>query len=70
MVEFSQMLVRKRANVESEDLRRLRDVGLSEGEIVEVVANVVANIFTNYINRVADTPLDFPAAPVLESVGR
>jgi hypothetical protein len=64
------MLVRKRANVECEDLRRLRDVGLSEGEIVGVVANVVANIFTNYINRVADTPLDFPAAPVLESVGR
>ncbi|CAN5639597.1 hypothetical protein BH23GEM5_BH23GEM5_14960 [soil metagenome] len=70
MVEFSQMLVRKRANVENEDLRRLRDVGLSEGEIVEVAANVVANIFTNYINHVADTPLDFPAAPVLENVGR
>lgn len=70
VVEFSRTLVRERANVGDEELQRLRDVGLSEGEIVEVVANVVANIFTNYINHVADTPLDFPAAPVLENVGR
>jgi uncharacterized peroxidase-related enzyme len=70
VVEFARMLVRQRANVQDEDLRGLREAGISEGEIVEVVAHVVANIFTNYINHVADTPLDFPAAPVLESVGR
>ena len=70
VVEFSRTLVRERANVGDEELQRLREAGLSEGEIVEVVANVVANIFTNYINHVADTPVDFPAAPVLESVGR
>lgn len=70
VVEFSRTLVRERANVGEEELQRLREAGLSEGEIVEIVANVLANIFTNYINHVADTPVDFPAAPVLESVGR
>ena len=34
--------------------------GLSEPDIVETVANVAVNIFTNYINHVADTDIDFP----------
>lgn len=70
VVEFSRTLVRERANVGDEQLRRLREAGISEGEIVEIVANVVANIFTNYINHVADTPVDFPVAPALDSAGR
>jgi uncharacterized peroxidase-related enzyme len=66
IVGFAQTMVRDRANVSDADMQRLRDVGLSEGEIVETVANVVLNIFTNYINHVADTPVDFPAAAALE----
>jgi hypothetical protein len=27
---------------------------------VETVANIALNIFTNYINHVARTPIDFP----------
>lgn len=65
VVEFARILVRERGNASDADVQRLRDAGLSEGEIVEVVANVVANIFTNYINHVADTPVDFPLAPTL-----
>jgi uncharacterized peroxidase-related enzyme len=70
VVEFAQTMIRERANVTDADLQRLRDAGLSEGEIVEVVANVVANIFTNYVNHVADTPVDFPLAPALQTAGR
>ncbi len=70
IVEFAQTIVRERANVSDADVQHLRDAGLSEGEIVETVANVVLNIFTNYINHVADTPVDFPAAQGLAAAGR
>jgi len=34
--------------------------GLSDADIVETVGNVVVNIFTNYLNNVAETDIDFP----------
>lgn len=37
-----------------------RAAGLSDGDILEVVGNVVANIFTNYTNHIAETEIDFP----------
>jgi uncharacterized peroxidase-related enzyme len=43
------------------DLVAARNAGLSNADIVETVANVVANIFTNYLNHVAATDIDFPA---------
>jgi alkylhydroperoxidase family enzyme len=70
VVEFAQTLVDERANVAEAGVQRLRDPGPSDGEIIETVANVVLNIFTNYINHVADTPVDFPAAAELAAAGR
>jgi hypothetical protein len=46
--------------VKDSDLQRARAAGLTDGEIVETVANVVLNIFLNYINHVARTVVDFP----------
>ena len=37
-----------------------RQMGVDDAAIVEVVANVAINVFTNYLNRVADTVIDFP----------
>jgi len=31
--------------------------------IIEVVAHVALNVFTNYVNNVAETTVDFPAVP-------
>jgi len=70
VVEFAQTMVRDRANVKDADVQRLRAAGLSDGAIIEVVANVVLNIFTNYVNHVAETPLDFPDTAALEAVLR
>ena len=47
--------------VEDADLASAHDAGLTEADSVETVANVVANIFTNYLNHVAGTDIDFPA---------
>ncbi|BCH25031.1 carboxymuconolactone decarboxylase family protein [Mesorhizobium sp. L-8-3] len=51
----------ERGMVADSDLRAARKAGLSDADIVETVGNVVANIFTNYLNHVAATDIDFPA---------
>ena len=43
----------------------MREAGFSDAEITEIVANVVLNIFTNYINQVAQTTVDFPLVTVV-----
>ena len=42
-----------------------RQAGLDQAAIVEVVAHVALNVLTNYVNNVAQTTVDFPAAPAL-----
>lgn len=41
-------------------LDELRDKGLGEAELVEIIAHVALNVFTNYFNHVAETDIDFP----------
>jgi uncharacterized peroxidase-related enzyme len=37
-----------------------RRAGLSDAELVELIANVALTIFTNYLNEFAGTDIDFP----------
>ena len=57
---FARALVEKRGWVSDDDLAAVRGVGHDDGAIVEIVANVAANLFTNYFNHVAQTDIDFP----------
>jgi uncharacterized peroxidase-related enzyme len=41
-------------------LDEVRRAGISDPEIVELVANVALTIFTNYLNELAGTDIDFP----------
>ena len=61
ILQLAVAVVQARGQVTDADLTAARGAGLSEADIVETVANVVANIFTNYLNHVADTDIDFPA---------
>ncbi len=61
---FAQKLVVSRGQVSDEELAAVRAAGYSEAEIVEVIAHVALNIFTNYFNHVAQTVVDFPAVDV------
>ncbi len=65
ILKFAVKLVNHRAAVHEDDLDRLRDVGVDDGEIAEIIANVALNLFTNYFNCVAETEIDFPELPVL-----
>ncbi len=65
VLQLSRDIVDKRGQLSDRDIQLARQAGISDGEIAEVVANVVLNIFTNYFNIVAGTDVDFPVAPKL-----
>jgi len=50
----------QRGEISDGALASARAAGLTDGEIVETTAHVALNIFTNYINHVARTVVDFP----------
>lgn len=64
-LEFAWQIVRLRGKVSDKDVEQVRNAGYTDGEISEIVANAVLNVFTNYFNLVAGTESDFPAAPTL-----
>ena len=67
VIHFAQQIVTQRGWVTDNDVSRLRDAGYGDREIVEIIANVAMNIFTNYFNHVAGTELDFSEVPELAS---
>jgi uncharacterized peroxidase-related enzyme len=59
-VEFAARVVRQKGHVSDEDVRGVKAAGYTDGEIVEIVQHVALNTWTNYINSVAGTAIDFP----------
>jgi uncharacterized peroxidase-related enzyme len=53
-----------RGHVDDVTLDAARDADITDAEIVEVVAFVALNVFTNYLNSVAQTAIDFPEVPL------
>lgn len=62
---FASKIVQERGQVTDADIAALRQHGFTDGDITEIIANVVLNIFTNYFNIAAGTEIDFPVAPAL-----
>lgn len=60
ILTFAQTLVSKNGHVSNEDVAAVKAVGLTDGEIGEVIGHVGLNILTNYFNNTAETELDFP----------
>ncbi|MFC4376954.1 carboxymuconolactone decarboxylase family protein [Nocardia halotolerans] len=60
VLTFAAAVVRSRGEVTEVELKAARAAGLTDGEIVEVVAGVALNVFTNYLNKVVDTDIDWP----------
>jgi uncharacterized peroxidase-related enzyme len=60
LLRLSDALVRGQGSISPETLQAVREAGVTDAEITEVVANIALNVFTNYFNIVADTEIDFP----------
>ncbi len=62
---FVRNLILRRAEVQDSDIADLKAVGYSDGEIAELIANAVLNVFTNYFNFICHTENDYPKVKLL-----
>jgi len=60
LVQFVQYLVSTRGTVSADRVASFREAGFSDQQVVETIAAVSAILFTNMVNRVNDTVIDFP----------
>lgn len=56
-----------RGHISDATLAAARAAGISDAEVVETVALVALNVFTNYLNSVAGTEIDFPVVALDEA---
>jgi uncharacterized peroxidase-related enzyme len=64
LLGFAAAVLEHRGDVPEDDLAEARADGLTDAELVEVVAEVALNTFTNYANRLARPEYDFPEVPL------
>ncbi|WP_459463907.1 carboxymuconolactone decarboxylase family protein [Rhizobium sp. No.120] len=57
---FARKLVRERGHVTEQDVDGVRRAGYSDAQIVEIIAHVALNVFTNFVNEALRTEIDFP----------
>jgi uncharacterized peroxidase-related enzyme len=60
MLRFTRSVVLQRGEISDEDFQAMGKAGFTDEQIVEIVANIALNIFSNYFNSVAKTEVDFP----------
>lgn len=60
-LNFALKVVEQRAQITADDVQALRTAGFSDEAVMEILAHVALNLFTNYVNVAFDVPLDFPA---------
>lgn len=65
IIALARAIVARRGLIDDADLAAARNAGLNDGTVLEVLAVVVVNLFTNYANHIAATDIDFPKAPAL-----
>lgn len=66
-VGFAAKVASRRGHVSDADIAAVRAAGFGDAQIVEIVALVVENTFTNYVNEVAKTDIDFPVVLAAEA---
>jgi uncharacterized peroxidase-related enzyme len=59
-LKFAVAVVNNRAQIADGDVDALRAAGFSDEEVVEILAHVALNLFTNYVNVAFKVPVDFP----------
>ncbi len=60
LVHFVRTLVDTRGTVPAGELEAVRAAGYSEQQVIEIALTIASITFTNLVNRVNDTTLDFP----------
>ena len=66
-VRFAAKVTQQRGHTGEADLQAVRDAGYSDAEVIEIVLHVALNTWTNYINEVAKTDIDFPVVTLKQA---
>jgi uncharacterized peroxidase-related enzyme len=61
LVRFVRTLVSTHGTVPVEEVDAIRAAGYNEQQVIEIILAITSITFTNLVNRVNDTTLDFPA---------
>lgn len=67
-ITFARAILDREGFVTDEQLAAVKSAGFGDQQVVEIIAVVVFNIFTNYINHIAETEIDFPKVKIPETV--
>src|SRR5262249_16352270 len=59
-VRFAVKVAKDHGHVSDEDLRAVKSAGYDDAQGIEIVLHGGLNTWTNYINEVAKTDIDFP----------
>lgn len=59
-VRFAVKVTQQRGHVSDDDLRAVKLAGYDDAQVIEIVQHVALNTWTNYLNEVAGTDIDFP----------
>ena len=60
-LQFAQTVTANRGQVSNDAIKAVKAAGYNDGDILEIVLNVVSNTLTNYVNHIAQTEVDFPS---------
>jgi uncharacterized peroxidase-related enzyme len=66
-VRFAVAVTRARGHVAEADLSAVRLAGYGDAQIIEIVQHVALNTWTNYVNEVFKTDIDFPVVTAREA---
>ncbi len=61
---FTVRMLRGRGNVSDEAMKEFFDAGYSHRAVLDVILGLAQKTMSNYINHVAETPLDEPVKPL------
>lgn len=60
LLQLAVAINQARGKLTDAELAQARAAGITDAEIIEVVGHVALNVFTNYLNNVSQTTIDFP----------
>ena len=66
-VQFAAKVTQARGKVGADDVLAVKAAGYSDAQVIEIVQHVALNTWTNYINEVAKTEIDFPVVALREA---
>lgn len=60
-LSFALKVTENRGQIAAADVQALRSAGFDDSAVMEILAHVALNLFTNYVNVAFDVPVDFPS---------